>query len=76
MARWEINKLNIDVFDTYAPVVSWITVRLLSVSSLIFNKYTQQVDYTNTFYQASLGQTVFIEFPSESGASKIELILK
>ena len=44
----------IGVFDTYAPVVSWITVRLLLVISLVFNLATQQVDYTNAFCQAPI----------------------
>ena len=53
----------VDVFDTYAPVVSWITVRLLLVMSIVFNMCTQQVDYTNAFCQAPLDQTVFVELP-------------
>ena len=53
----------IDVFYTYAPVVSWITVRLLLVLSLILGLQTQQVDYTNAFCQAPLEQTVFVELP-------------
>ena len=44
----------VDVFDTYTPVVSWITVRLLLVMSLVFGLATQQVDYTNAFCQAPL----------------------
>ena len=34
----------VDVFDTYAPVVFWITVRFLLVFSIILNMHTQQVD--------------------------------
>ena len=44
----------VDVFDTYSPVVSWITVRLLLVLFIIFNMHTQHVDYTNAFCQAPL----------------------
>ena len=44
----------IDFVETYAPIVSWITVCLLLVLSLIFNLATQQVNYTNEFCQASL----------------------
>ena len=51
------------VFDTYAPVVSWITVRLLLVISLIFGLDTQQMDYTTSFYQVPLDETVFVELP-------------
>ena len=52
-----------DVFEAYAPVVSWITVRLLLVLSIVMVLCTQQVDYTNTFCQASLDQTVYVELP-------------
>ena len=54
-------QVDLDMFDTHAPVVAWITVRLLLVISLDFNLATQQVDYTNTFCQAPIDQTVFVE---------------
>ena len=52
------------MFDTYSPVVSWITVWLLLVISLVFNLATQQVDCTNVFCQAPIEQTIFVELPS------------
>ena len=39
----------VDVFDTYAPVVSWITVQVLLVISLVLGLQMQHVDYTNAF---------------------------
>ena len=51
------------MFETYAPVVSWITVRILLVLSVVLNLSTQQVDYTNAFCQAPLEQTVYVELP-------------
>ena len=53
----------VDVFDTYTPAVSWITVRLILFISLVLTLTTQQVDCTNAFYQAPLDQTVFVELP-------------
>ena len=53
----------VDVFETYAPVLSWITVHLLLVLSLVLGLQTQQVDYTNEFCQAPLEQNVYIELP-------------
>ena len=41
----------INVFGIYAPVLSWITVRLLFVLSLVINLDTQQVDYMAAFCQ-------------------------
>ena len=66
----------VDVFDTYAPVVSWITVRLLLVMSIVFNLCTQQVDYTNAFCQAPLDQTIFVELPGGFEAPNKVLLLK
>ena len=39
-----------DFFETYAPVVSWNTVRLLLVLSVQFELATRQVDYTCLLY--------------------------
>ena len=53
----------VDVFETYAPVISWITVRILLVLSLILSINTQYVYYINAFYQTQLDQTFFLELP-------------
>ena len=55
----------IDVFDTFAPVVSWQTVRLLLILSIVLGLATTQVDYTAAFVQAELGahEEVFVEMP-------------
>ena len=44
----------IDFFETFAPVVSWITVRLLLALSLILGLATRQVDYTAAFLHADI----------------------
>ena len=54
-----------------------MNVLMLLVISLVFNLATQQVDYTNAFYQAPIDQTIFVEmtkgfgFPNEVLALKI-----
>jgi hypothetical protein len=55
----------IDYFETYAPVTSWTTVRLLLTLSIIANLESVQVDYTNAFAQADLpeGEEAYIEIP-------------
>ena len=42
------------LFETYTPVVTWITVRVLLILSIVLNLQTQQVDYTNANFQAPL----------------------
>ena len=51
------------MFNTYAPVVSWVNVRLILVISLVLNLQAQKVDYTNEIFQALLDQTVYVELP-------------
>ena len=53
----------VDVFETYAPVVSWTVVLLLLVISIILQLKIQQVDYVNSFCQVPLEQSVFVELP-------------
>ena len=53
----------VDYFETYAPVVSWMTVRLIFAIALIHNLESIRVDYTATFVQAPLKDAVYIEMP-------------
>jgi hypothetical protein len=54
-----------DVFNTYAPVMSWTTIRLLLILSVVLDLATKQVDYTVAFVQAELneGEQVYVEMP-------------
>jgi len=62
----------IDYFETYAPVVSWSTVRLLLVASLAFGLKTVQVDYVNAFAQGDLEEEIYIELPRGYRADSID----
>ena len=55
-----------DYFDTYAPVVSWNTVRLLLILTATLGLHTKQVDYTLAFCQAKLDPReppIYVEMP-------------
>jgi hypothetical protein len=52
--RGDRQKEGIDYFDTFAPVVSWQTVRLMLVLSVILDLSTKQVDYTAAFVHAPI----------------------
>jgi hypothetical protein len=52
-----------DYWDTYAPVASWATIRLLLLLSNVLNLKSRQVDYTQAFPQASLDDEVFLRIP-------------
>jgi hypothetical protein len=51
------------VFETFAPVVSWATVRLLLISSVILNLHTRQIDFVNAFCQAPIETPMYMELP-------------
>jgi hypothetical protein len=55
----------IDYTETYSPVVSWSTVRILMFLAKIYNLNIRQVDYVQAFPQATLpeGEDVFMEIP-------------
>ena len=61
--RGDQQQQGVDFFETYAPVVSWTTVRLLLVFSMILDLKTKQVDYTAAFVQAPIDTDVFISLP-------------
>ena len=52
-----------DYWDTYAPVVTWSTVRLVLLLSTILNLKSRQVAYTQAFPQADLVDPVYMRFP-------------
>jgi hypothetical protein len=62
-ARGDKQVPGIDYFESYAPVVSWSTVRLMLIFGLAFKLKTQQVDYVNAFAQGDLQEQVHLELP-------------
>ena len=60
----QIDGVDFDSDQVYCPVVSWNTVRLLLILSLILNLSTKQVDYTAAFVHAPIGnKDVYVEMP-------------
>ena len=58
-------QFGIDFTDTYSPVVSWTTVRILMILSKILGLKARQVDYVQAFPQVYLpgGEDVYMEIP-------------
>lgn len=52
-----------DYWETFAPVVTWSTVRLVLLLSTILNLKSRQVDYTQAFPQAELTDPVYMRLP-------------
>jgi hypothetical protein len=66
----------IDYFDTYAPVVSWSTVRTLLTMSCVLGLESKQIDYTLAFCQANLDEPVYVEMPQSFQVPGMVLKLK
>ena len=64
------------MFDKYAPVVSWTTVTIILVFSLVLGLVIQQVHYNSSFCQAPLEQTVYVELPRKFEILKMTLLLQ
>ena len=58
MQRW-----GIDFWETYAPVVNWISMRLLLILAIIHGLDTKSIDFVLAFPLAKLETNVFVELP-------------
>jgi hypothetical protein len=67
------------VFDTFAPVVAWSSVRLFLVLTMMMRWETCSIDFSNAFVQAELKEPVWIHLPRgfhSNGTAKTCLRLK
>ena len=66
-ARGDKQIEGVDVFETFAPVVSWSTVRMMMVLSTCLGWNSVQVDFDLAFIHADLPpeEQVFIELPRD-----------
>jgi hypothetical protein len=58
MQQWGVN-----YWETYAPVVNWISVRFLLIISEIIGLETKTLNFVLAFPQADLDTPVFMEIP-------------
>ena len=52
-----------DYDKTYAPVASWMSIRLLLTFVVAFGWHTQQVDHVAAYTQAPIDRDMYMEFP-------------
>jgi hypothetical protein len=57
----------VDYFETFAPVVMWLTVRLLLIMSILLKLETTQIDYTAAFVHADTDCLVYVAMPPGFG---------
>ena len=72
MQQWVLN-----YWETYSPVVNWISVRSLLAIASIHGSTSIKIDFVLSFTQYDLNADVFMELTLEMGvdANKGELVL-
>ena len=60
MQQW-----GIDYWETYAPVVNWLSIRTLLVLSILFGYHSRSIDFVLAFPQVKLEEDVFMEFSAK-----------
>ena len=73
-----MKKHGIEPKDTYAPVCSWNSVRLVLTLSLLLGLKTESLDFSNAFVQADLpeDQQIYIDVPLGFQSPKPNQVLK
>ena len=51
----------VDYFDTFVPIVSWTSVRLLFIMMIHLKLTSKQIDYTYTFLRVSPTYEVYVD---------------
>ena len=67
----------IDYWETYTPVVNWISMQFLLALSVVHGLVTKAIDFVLAFPQAELERNIFMELPyGFCYGSKGEYVLK
>ena len=65
-------------FDTYAPVVTWFSIRLLIICAIVLNWQLRQVDFIMAYAQAPIECDMYLQLPdgieTESGNSRTHML--
>jgi hypothetical protein len=50
--------------ESFAPVVQWITIRMVNTLAAMHNLKGKQIDFTQAFPQAKLKEDIYLRFPA------------
>eukprot|EP00957_Ditylum_brightwellii_P158128 12036205-Ditylum_brightwellii.AAC.1 len=53
----------INNFDTYAPVVTWSSVRMILIKLLLHDWHTQQIDFMMAYLHAVIEHDLYMKLP-------------
>jgi hypothetical protein len=66
--------------ETYSPVASWNSVRMLLTLTAVHGWHTKQIDYVQAFAQAPVEKTLYMKIPAgvelEDGANTKDYVLQ
>ena len=78
-ARGDLQE-DVNVYETYAPVASWSSIRMLTITGLQRGWVTKQIDFSNAFVQAPMTRSVYVSLPAmftdTNGTIRKDLCLK
>ena len=57
-------QLGVNFWDTYSPVVSWSSVRILLTLAKLHNLHTQSVDFVQAYPQADIKYPIYLKVPA------------
>ena len=63
----------INYWETFAPVVTWISIRLVLILSILFSWHTRQIDFILAYPQAPIETPLFMEVPKGVSISGLPL---
>ena len=55
---------DVDVHELHAPVASWSSIRMLTITALHRGWVTKQIDFLNAFVRAPMNRDVCISLPA------------
>lgn len=61
-------------WDTYAPVVNWISIRMMLTLSAIHKLYMTSIDFTLAFPQAEIDVTIYMEVPLGCEVPEVDFV--
>ena len=60
--------------NTFAPVVTWTSIRFMMILSLIYKWETRQIDFVLAYPQAKVSHDIFMNVPEKFRVEKGELV--
>ncbi len=62
-SRKQVYGMRMNYFETYAPGVTWFTIRLMIISGIIFCWALHQVDFVMAYPQTPIKMDIYMELP-------------